>query len=100
MRKIESDMLAAIEAGKDWKSGNTAVTFHQCGMLWAGVVTLHGHTIATINNHGVHPVAETFRQHPTVTTRSRLRALGVNADAYIPRNLDKPRQAFIDGVAL
>lgn len=80
MSKIEQQMVAAIHEGRSWHSGNTAVGEpNQHG--WQGVY-LHGNHIADTN--GVYsvlakPNRKTFRAYPTATTRSRLRALGVDA---------------------
>lgn len=74
MRKIEKEMLAALREGRDWRKSNTAVV--QDG-IWAHVY-LFGNRIATrLNNTGVVEVNRpTVRRWPTVTTMSRLRALG------------------------
>lgn len=83
-RKIEQQMIAAIREGRSWQSGNTTV----CG----NAVSLHGHHIATILPDGTaNPNRETFRRWPTATTRSRLRALGI--DASIKRGV-----AMVDGI--
>ena len=68
MRKIESQMNAAITAGTDWKSGNTAV-LNEDGVT---KVLLHGNKIAE--------VGDTFLRlfdggWQTVTTKSRLNAI-------------------------
>lgn len=42
MRKIERDMISAINGGYDWKSSNTKITFN--GDDWE--VRLHGNLIA------------------------------------------------------
>jgi hypothetical protein len=76
MRKIEQDMLNAIEAGKnEWVSGNTRVHAIVGGME----VQLHGNIIATVEEYFTKPCLKTFRNWPTSTTVSRLRALGINA---------------------
>lgn len=73
MRKIEKQMLAAIASHKNWRSGNTSVTANANGTC---DVYLHGHHIA--NMSGTTGVVNlwTLYQWPTVTTKSRLRALG------------------------
>lgn len=68
MRKIETQMNAAITNGVDWKSANTAVV-NEDGV---SKVFLHGNKIAE--------VGDTFIRlfdgdHPTVTTKSRLNAI-------------------------
>jgi|VirMetMinimDraft_7_1064189.scaffolds.fasta_scaffold98847_1 hypothetical protein len=88
MRKIEKQMNAAIKANKYWKSGNTEV-------VPAGDqvdVYLHGNHIATVPWHDpIYVNIQTFSNWPTTTTRSRLRALGVNASI-------KNGAAHIDGM--
>ena len=73
MRKIEQQMIEALNARKHWVNSNTMVFSH-------GSVYLHGNHIAdvdpetkklTVNLH-------TLRKWPSMTTRSRLRALGAN----------------------
>lgn len=91
MRKIEAQMNRAIRDGRNWASANTQVVI---GFQDSATVYLHGHHIATVTPDGeVVPNRETFRDWPTATTRSRLRALGVNASI-------KNFEACIDGVAL
>lgn len=101
MRKIEKQMIQAIRDKRNWKSGNTEVvqvrdTPH--GINYADIY-LHGNHIATAtpDTWDTYPHAEpnrdTFRNWPTVTTRSRLRALGVNASI-------KNYCAVLDGVAI
>ena len=79
MRKIEKQMLAAVQAGKAWHSANTAVSIHVDARGFGHPnVFLHGNHIATVEN-GVCRVNEyTLRQWPSSTTKSRLRALGAN----------------------
>lgn len=78
MRKIEKFMLAAIEHHVPWSMSNTQVTID------ANVahVFLHGNHIASVLNGNLDgPVMvniDTLRKYPTATTKSRLRALGVN----------------------
>ena len=87
MRKIEQDMLAAIRCAKSyWKQANTEI---KSGIMPSGhhrvYVYLHGNEIAYCDvdrssrhigrvkvNHDV------LASWPTVTTKSRLRALGVD----------------------
>lgn len=101
MRKIEKQMIEAIRSKRDWKSGNTEVvhvrdTKH--GINYADIY-LHGNHIATAtpDTWGFRPYANpnlvTFNNWATPTTRSRLRALGVNASI---RN----GFAYIDGIML
>ena len=72
MRKIEEAMCAAVKERRNWKSGNTEVTFiNECVKVY-----LHGHEI--YSNH-LPTLCEVFSLAGwnTNTTRSRLRALGI-----------------------
>lgn len=81
MRTIEEQMVAALKAGRAWSGGNTIVTPD-------GTVFLHGNRIAYVSlDRQPNPLfgsinlvidLETFHKWPTVTTRSRLNALGLN----------------------
>ena len=94
MRKIEKQMIEAIRSGNNWKSANTEVRFSDIGFGNYASVYLHGHNIATVYSADCTlPNRQTFRDWPTATTRSRLRALGVDASI-------KNFQACIDGEAL
>lgn len=93
MRKVEKQMIAAIKARKDMKGRNTTVVVdHEGDRAW---VRLHGHHIATYcYRTGVLEVNEvTLARWPSVTTKSRLRALG--ADVYT-----KNFVTYLDGVAV
>ena len=99
MRKIEKQMIEAINSGNDFKSTNTEVVFLG-GQL--AHVYLHGHKIATVKKRigerfrpidEIEADRETFRNWPTATTRSRLKALGIDASI-------KNFEACIDGIAL
>lgn len=71
-RKIEDAMIAAIRAGKDWKSGNTEVRREEFGGSLS--VYLHGNLIAKIG--GAQEYAHwTLAGWDTNTTRSRINAL-------------------------
>ena len=77
MRKIEKSMLVAAFNNQRWQSNNTAtrpIDDVNCA------VYLHGHEIAIVNSHtgAVLVNKYTLSRWPTVTTKSRLRALGVN----------------------
>lgn len=84
MRKIEKDMLAAINGGRDWKQANTEVRCERGRFRdYFADVFLHGNHIAEVyeNMSGERRVAvnkATLCEHPTQTTMSRLRALGVD----------------------
>jgi len=68
MRKIERQTLDAIKANRNFKSGNTEVR--------EGVVYLHGNRIAERQGNSLTLDVATLNRWPTVTTRSRLNALG------------------------
>lgn len=68
MRKIESQMNAAITNKVDWKSGNTEVHF-QDGVSF---VFLHGNMIAQVGDNFVRLFDGGFQ---SVTTKSRLNAI-------------------------
>lgn len=94
MRKIEQQMLQAIKDGHTWWSGNTGVVWACAGPL-APVfarVYLHGNHIASYYAFEKESLAvrDVVRKWPTATTRSRLRALGIDASI---RN----GKMFIDG---
>jgi hypothetical protein len=76
MRLIEKEMLNAIEQGMNWNKDNTAVNCH--GSLIH--VYLHGNHIATVirGSEMVEVNKRTLKQWATPTTKSRLRALGVD----------------------
>ena len=69
MRKIESQMINAVAARKNWSSGNTTV---QTDSIGAVRVFLHGNQIAEFHN-GVITLWDGGWQ--TTTTKSRLNAL-------------------------
>ena len=69
MRKIESQMCAAIHNSIDWKSGNTEVVTQQDGVSF---VFLHGNKIAEIDDTSMTIFDGGWQ---TNTTKSRLNAL-------------------------
>jgi len=85
MRKIEKQMIEAIREKRNWESSNTKVVHVRSNGINYADIYLHDNHIATVtpDTWDVAPFArpnrDTFRKWPTVTTRSRLRALGVNA---------------------
>lgn len=92
MRKIEKQMLDAIKTRKALFGRNTMVTVAGDGER--AQVYLHGNHIADFwYRSGVTEVNKyTVSRWPTVTTKSRLRALGV--DIYTKKHV-----LFIDGEA-
>ena len=69
MRKIESQMIAAINANKNWKSGNTEVKTDDANI---SRVFLHGNHIATIDDDSMMIMDGGWQSN---TTKSRLNAL-------------------------
>ena len=68
MRKIETQMNAAIQANQDWKSGNTQVITIE----GVSFVYLYGNQIATIDDDSMTIFDGGFQSN---TTKSRLNAL-------------------------
>ena len=92
MRKIETEMNRAITQGYNWSSANTKVHVEPTNG-WR-YVYLHGHHIATVDtDNEVDPNLETLADWPTNTTKSRLRALGV--DVYT-----KAGTTYVNGSAI
>ena len=70
MRKIESQMCAAVQKNIDWQSGNTSVHFDpETGV---SVVRLHGNKIAEVSDTDMTIFDGGWQ---TTTTKSRLNAL-------------------------
>lgn len=68
MRKIESQMCAAIQSNQDWKSGNTQViTIEGVSFIY-----LHGNQIASVDEDSMTIYDGGWQ---SVTTKSRLNAL-------------------------
>lgn len=78
MRAIEKVMIQAINAKKNLHKDNTSVIYYP-DTNTSGIF-LHGHHIGTfLHISGTfRPDVETLKRWPTATTKSRLRALGVN----------------------
>jgi hypothetical protein len=77
MRKIEREMIAAVNARKAWHLDNTATKpIDEINVA----IYLHGNHIADVNSRTgfVMVNSDTLRRWPTPTTKSRLRALGAN----------------------
>ena len=90
MRKIESQMLAAIHANKCWKSANTEVFTNDNN---ASLVYLHGNHIATVTDNNVRIFDGGWQ---TNTTKSRLNVI-INefCDALTDGVFQKDYQWFI-----
>ena len=69
MRKIETQMIAAIKADKNWSSGNTEVIADHDGI---SRVYLHGNKIAEVGDDFLKLFDGGWQ---TTTTKSRLNAL-------------------------
>ena len=69
MRKIEQQMINAINNNQDWKSANTEVVAQQNGV---SIVYLHGNKIAEVGNDFL---TLFDGHHQTKTTKSRLNAI-------------------------
>ena len=69
MRKIEQQMINAINNNQDWKSANTEVVSQQDGV---SIVYLHGNKIAEVGNDFL---TLFDGDHQTKTTKSRLNAI-------------------------
>ena len=70
MRKIESQMNAALANSKNWQSGNTSVSFNEENNT--SVVRLHGNKIAEVSDNDMTIFDGGWQ---SVTTKSRLNAL-------------------------
>ncbi|AFB15347.1 hypothetical protein HOQ82_gp175 [Synechococcus phage S-RIM8] len=70
MRKIEKQMCAAVQANKNWQSGNTSVHFNE--ETGESIVRLHGNLIAIIDDTSMQIFDGGWQ---SVTTKSRLNAL-------------------------
>ena len=75
MRKIEERMVEAVRFLFPFQGSNTTVTID----FNTAHVFLHGNHIASVVGNGK-PIVnlDTLRAYPTPTTKSRLRALGVD----------------------
>ena len=74
MKKIEKSMLAAVHGRRDWNCGNTRVEVSYAGRI---DVYLRGYRIYAEDGTGRNRIF-TLAGNNTLTTISRLRALGVN----------------------
>ena len=70
MRKIETQMNAAIQANQNWSSGNTTVSFNE--ETGESLVRLHGNLIAIVDEDSMKIFDGGFQ---STTTKSRLNAL-------------------------
>ena len=100
MRKIEQNMLRAVVGMQSWHSDNTMVTItpgtkaeHFTPLR--GEVFLHGNHIATMDysTGALRVNKQTLARWPSSTTKSRLRALGVNVTT-------RKGVTYLNGVAI
>lgn len=98
MRKIEQQMLNAIESKRNWQGDNTLVHIENgrgnpCGLR--AEIYLHGNHIADYwyASNDLDVDVKTLRQWQTATTKSRLRALG--ADVVTRKGV-----TYLDNVAI
>ena len=92
MRKIELQMLNAIDNRKAWQSGNTTVSPRFDGTM---SIYLHGNHIADYAHESdkLTVNTDTLRRWSTPTTKSRLRALGANVST-------RKGVTYLDNVAI
>ena len=85
MRKIESQMNAAISEGKDWKNANTEVT----NIDGVSYVYLHGNLIAEVDDNGIKLYDGGWQSN---TTKSRLNAIldehGIAGEGVFQKNYE------------
>ena len=87
MRQVEKRMVEAVNFGIPFQGSNTTVTID----FNTAHVFLHGNHIASVVQNGKVMVnLDTLRAYPTSTTKSRLRALGV--DVYTKKGI-----TFVNG---
>ena len=90
MRKIESQMNAAISNNTDWKSANTEV-IHTCDNVNAPVshVYLHGNKIAEVGDNFIKLFDGGWQSN---TTKSRLNAIlsehGIAGEGVFQKNFE------------
>ncbi len=70
MRKIESQMIAAVNNNSNWQSANTSVHFNEENAV--SIVRLHGNKIAEIGDDFVQIFDGGWQ---TTTTKSRLNVI-------------------------
>lgn len=84
MRKIEKQMMKMIKNKSDWRDGNMSIKYKTAEHNVAGdcaEIYLHNNLIASYWYASKQPLevnVSMLRRYPTVTTKSRLRALGAN----------------------
>lgn len=88
MRKIESQMVAAIKAGKDFKLANTEVIV--CSNVTD--IFLHGNLIARLGETWIELFDGGWQ---TVTTKSRLNAILSTTEFSVDRVFQKKGEWFL-----
>jgi hypothetical protein len=93
MRKIEEQMVKAVETATNWAGSNTTVSYNADNST--SYIFLHGNHIASYRHtsEDLEVNADTLREWATPTTKSRLRALG--ADVATRQGI-----TYLDGVAV
>ena len=91
MRKLESQMVKAIETKNNWSGGNTSVSYNPD--TDSSFVTLHGNLIAEVGLNHPRPVIRLYDgNHQSVTTKSRLNAIletfGLENERVFAKNFD------------
>lgn len=74
-RKITQRAASAFFAGQNYRENNTEVNTYMGGLV---ELRLHGHTIAQYGKYGDRYIKFTLAGYNTLTTRERLRGLGIN----------------------
>jgi len=93
MLKIEQEMINAIQNKRNWRFGNTSVEYlpeivtPMRARIEMAKVYLYSNCIATYSYHDntATIVPSTLVEWPTVTTFSRLRALGLDPKSELKR---------------
>ena len=93
MRLIEQQMNQAIATQVSWSKDNTKVIYTEGNRI--SLISLHGHNIAYYDHilGELVPNLGTLAEWPTRTTKSRLRALGV--DVYTRKHI-----TYVNGEAV
>jgi hypothetical protein len=86
MRKIETQMNAAIKANDNWTSANTTVTLNDAG---ESEVRLHGNLIAKVGENFIQLFDGGWQSN---TTKSRLNAIlsefGIDGERVFAKDFD------------
>ena len=87
MRKIESQMCAAVQSNRNWSSGNTTVHFNE--ETGESLIRLHGNLIAVVDEDSMKLYDGGYQSN---TTKSRLNALcdefGYSGESVFQKNFE------------